>query len=138
MLFWRIHRCARIVFSLGFHLGKMTPSRSASTTWSTASATSATTRRPKSAARSAASYGPLYQAAYMLGGLQFRALRKELVDSGKMTDRDFHDAILKENSMPVAMVRAALTKQPLSREGLPAWKFYELNSTKAGSTNGNK
>ena len=25
MLFWRMHRCARIIFSLGFHLGKMTP-----------------------------------------------------------------------------------------------------------------
>ena len=25
MLFWRMHRCARIIFSLGFHLGTMTP-----------------------------------------------------------------------------------------------------------------
>src|SRR5260370_28737132 len=25
MLFWRSHRCARIIFSLNFHLGKMTP-----------------------------------------------------------------------------------------------------------------
>src|SRR5262249_12262488 len=25
MLFWRMHRCARIIFSLGFHLGQMTP-----------------------------------------------------------------------------------------------------------------
>ena len=25
MLFWRMHRCARIIFSLNFHLGKMTP-----------------------------------------------------------------------------------------------------------------
>ena len=25
MLFWRMHRCARIIFSLSFHLGKMTP-----------------------------------------------------------------------------------------------------------------
>src|SRR5262245_53661256 len=24
-LFWRMHRCARIIFSLSFHLGKMTP-----------------------------------------------------------------------------------------------------------------
>jgi uncharacterized protein (DUF885 family) len=28
-------------------------------------------------------YGPLYQAAYMLGGLQIRALYKELVTSGR-------------------------------------------------------
>ncbi len=25
MLFWRMHRCARIIFSLSFHLGEMTP-----------------------------------------------------------------------------------------------------------------
>src|SRR5688500_20258154 len=25
MLFWRMHRCARIIFSLSFHLEKMTP-----------------------------------------------------------------------------------------------------------------
>ena len=49
--------------------------RRASTSWSTASATSATTRPPKCAARSRAGYGPLYQAAYLLGGLQLRALR---------------------------------------------------------------
>src|SRR5262249_57480311 len=24
-LFWRMHRCARIIFSLSFHMGKMTP-----------------------------------------------------------------------------------------------------------------
>ena len=29
MLFWRMHRCARIIFSLKFHLGEMTPRRSA-------------------------------------------------------------------------------------------------------------
>ena len=25
MLFWRMHRCARIIFSLNYHLGKWTP-----------------------------------------------------------------------------------------------------------------
>ena len=29
-------------------------------------------------------YGPLYQAGYMLGGLQLRALHKDLVKDGKM------------------------------------------------------
>ena len=31
--------------------------------------------------------GPLYQSAYLLGALQFRAMHRELVDSKKMTDR---------------------------------------------------
>ena len=68
-------------------------------------------------------YGPLYQAAYLLGALQFRALRKELVDAGKMTERAFHDAILKENRIPVEMVRAVLTGQKLTRDYKPSWRF---------------
>ncbi len=60
------------------------------------------------------SYGPLYQAAYLLGGLQLHALHYELVDSGKMTDRDFDDAVLKENDIPIDMVRALLSGQSLT------------------------
>jgi len=70
-------------------------------------------------------YAPLYQAAYLLGGFQFWELRKELVGTGKMTERQFHDAILHEHSMPVAMVRAILTNQPLKVEGLPPWRFRQ-------------
>ena len=62
----------------------------------------------------------------MLGGLQIRALHKELVDSGKMTNRAFHDAILKENSIPIEMIRASLTKQSLARDYSAAWKFYDI------------
>jgi len=69
-------------------------------------------------------YGPLYQVAYMLGALQFRALHKDLVGSGKMSDREFHDAILKMNAIPVEMVRASLTKQPLEAGFVSNWKFY--------------
>jgi uncharacterized protein (DUF885 family) len=75
----------------------------------------------------AGGYTPLYQAAYMLGGLQIWGLHKELVDSGKMTDRAFHDAILKEGSMPIAMVRAILTKETLTRDYNPQWRFYDAN-----------
>ena len=35
------------------------------------------------AAAFSGNYGPLYQAAYMLGGLQLRALHHELVDPAK-------------------------------------------------------
>jgi uncharacterized protein (DUF885 family) len=71
------------------------------------------------------SYEPIYQCAYMLGALQFYALHKELVDSGKMTNRAFHDAILKENRIPVEMIRADLTKQKLARDWQSSWRFYE-------------
>jgi len=41
-----------------------------------------------------------------------------------MTDREFHDAILREGPIPVEMVRAILTKQKLSRDYTPNWRFY--------------
>jgi len=68
-------------------------------------------------------YPPLYQLAYMMGGLQFRALHEELVGPGKMTNRQFHDAVLQSGSMPVEMVRASLTKQSLPASFKTSWKF---------------
>jgi uncharacterized protein (DUF885 family) len=69
-------------------------------------------------------YSPLYQAAYLLGGLQIRSLHKEFVDSGKMTNRAFHDALLKENRIPIEMMRASLTKEKLTKDFATNWKFY--------------
>ena len=60
----------------------------------------------------------------MLGGLQFRALHRELVGSGRMTNRELHDAILRENSIPVELVRAIVTDQPLQRDTRSTWRFY--------------
>jgi uncharacterized protein (DUF885 family) len=65
----------------------------------------------------------LYQCAYMLGAMQLRALRKELVDTRKLSDRAFHDAILRENAIPIEMVRAVLTRQKLPRDFTTSWKF---------------
>ena len=72
------------------------------------------------------SYGPLYQIAYLIGGLQFYSLRRELVDSKKMTNKQFHDAVLHEGSIPVEMVRAIVTNQKLSRNQKPSWRYYDL------------
>jgi uncharacterized protein (DUF885 family) len=123
MLFWRMHRCARIIFSLSFHLGKMTPEQCidflVDRVGHERDNAMAEVRRSF-----AGNYGPLYQCAYMLGGLQLRALHKELVGGGRMTDRAFNDAVLQENAIPIEMVRASLTKQPLTRDFKPGWKFY--------------
>ena len=62
----------------------------------------------------------------MLGGLQLRALHKEVVQAGKMTNREFHDAILKENYLPFELLRAKMLALPLSKEQLTAWKFYDF------------
>src|SRR5262245_389849 len=122
-LFWRMHRCARIVFSLGFHLGKMTPQQCVDLLVERVGheRDNATAEVRRSFA---GGYGPLYQAAYLLGGLQLRSLRQELVDTGKMSDRAFHDAILRENRIPITMVRAALTGQGLTKDFAGDWKFY--------------
>jgi folate-dependent tRNA-U54 methylase TrmFO/GidA len=60
----------------------------------------------------------------MLGALQFYALHKELVDSGKMTNRAFHDALYREGNMPVEMVRLAVSGQKVTRDYKTSWKFY--------------
>ena len=123
MLFWRSHRCARIVFSLSFHMEKMTPQECIDLLVNKVGheVDNATAEVRRSFA---GSYGPLYQAAYLLGGLQIYSLHKELVDAGKMTDKNFHDTILKENRIPIEMVRAILTKQKLTRDFKTSWKFY--------------
>jgi len=54
------------------------------------------------------------------------ALKHELVDGGKMTFKQFHDAIIKENTMPIEMVRATLTNQKLDRDFVTKWRFYDL------------
>ncbi|MBO0700453.1 MAG: DUF885 family protein, partial [Zavarzinella sp.] len=121
-MFWRMHRCARVIFSLGFHLGKMTPQECidflVDKVGHERENATAEVRRSF-----AGSYPPLYQAGYLVGAKQFWALRQELVTSGKMTDREFHDAILKQSYLPVEMVRAALTDQALAADFRPSWKF---------------
>lgn len=123
MLFWRMHRAARIQFSLGVHLGTMTPSQAidllVNKVGHERANAEAEVRRSF-----LGTYPPVYQAAYMLGALQFRALRKELVESGKMTEVQFHDQILQGGRMPVEMVRARLLKQSLPKDFRTQWRFY--------------
>ncbi len=124
MLFWRMHRCARIVFSLSFHLGDMTPEEAIE--YLVANVGHERNNATAEVRRSVGGdYGPLYQAAYMLGGLQIRALHRELVGSGRMTDRDFHDTVLRQNAIPIEMVRAAISDVGLEPDYEPRWRFYD-------------
>jgi uncharacterized protein (DUF885 family) len=122
-LFWRMHRCARIIFSLNFHLGKMTPDQCIEFLIDRVGH-----ERENAVGEVRRSFGgaysPLYQAAYLLGGMQLYALRKELVGGSKMTNRQFHDAVLKENRIPIEMIRADPTGQKLTRDFTTQWKFY--------------
>ena len=125
MLFWRMHRAARIVFSLSYHLGRMTPEEAVDflvdRVGHERANAEAEVRRSF-----AGDYSPLYQAAYLLGGFQFRALYAELVESGAMSARAFHQAVLEGGRMPVEMVRARLTGQALSRDHVAGWRFAEV------------
>jgi uncharacterized protein (DUF885 family) len=122
MLFWRSHRAARIIFSLRVHLGTMTPEEAidflVDRVGHERANAEAEVRRSFNG-----TYPPLYQAAYLLGGLQFRSLHQALVSGGRMTDRAFHDAILQGGPMPVELVRARLMDLPLPRDFRPAWRF---------------
>jgi uncharacterized protein (DUF885 family) len=125
MLFWRMHRCARIIFSLKYHLGEWTPQECIDflvdrVGHEVANAEGEVRRSFEGG------YDPLYQIAYMIGGLQFESLKEELVDGGKMSYREFHDAVLRENRMPVEMVRALMTKQAPPKAFKTSWRFYAI------------
>jgi hypothetical protein len=121
-LFWRMHRSARIIFSLNFHLGKMNPDQAVQFLVDTVNFERANAEGEVRRSFNG-SYPPLYQIGFLIGGLQLRALHHELVDAGRLTDRQFHDAVLQGGPMPIAMVRARLEKLPLKREGPAPWKF---------------
>ncbi len=124
MLFWRSHRLARIIFSLKVHLGEMTPQEAidmlVDRVGHERANAEAEVRRSFNG-----SYSPLYQAAYMLGGLQIRALHRELVGGGRMTNKEFHDAILQGGRMPIEMVRARLMGTTLRPGYQASWKFIQ-------------
>jgi uncharacterized protein (DUF885 family) len=123
MLWWRMHRAARIIFSLNFHLGKWTPQQAIDFLVEKVgherfTATGEVRRS------FATTYSPLYQVAYMMGGLQIRGLYKELVESKTMPVKVFHDRIAQAGSMPIEMLRASLTTQTLTRDYRAQWKYY--------------
>jgi uncharacterized protein (DUF885 family) len=125
MLFWHMHRCARIIFSLNYHTGKWTPQQCIDFLVDRVGHERANAEgevRRSFVGR----YPPLYQLAYLTGGRQFYALRKELVEGGKMTNKAYHDAVMHLNSMPVEMVRAILTNQALTEDFSTKWRFYDV------------
>ncbi|MEO5563452.1 MAG: DUF885 family protein [Chitinophagaceae bacterium] len=123
MLFWRMHRCARIIFSLNYHLGKWTPQQCIDFLVDRVGHERANAEGE--VRRSfATNYSPLYQLAYMMGGQQLYALKKELVDTKKMTYKEFHDKVMHENSLPIEMVRAILTDQKIGKDFKTSWRFY--------------
>jgi uncharacterized protein (DUF885 family) len=122
MLFWRMHRCARVIVSLKFHLGEMKPKEMVDflvdrVGHEKLGATSEVRRFIGSA------YSPQYQCGYLIGALQLGALHEEAVTSGKMTERQFNDAVLTYGPIPIELIRAGILDVPLSRDMRAAWRF---------------
>lgn len=127
-LMWRMHRSARVIFTMNFHLGKWTPQQCVkylmdNVGWDVDNAT-AEVRRSFNG-----SVGPLYQCAYLMGALQFRTLHHELVDSGKMSNRQFADAVLHEGPMPIELLRTDLERLKLTPDYKSQWRFYGEHPT---------
>ncbi|HVS62155.1 MAG TPA: DUF885 family protein [Thermoanaerobaculia bacterium] len=122
MLFWRMHRCARIIGSLSFHLETMTPQE-----WVNLLVDDIGHERENALGEVRRSlegdYSPLYQVGYLIGGMQIQTLQRELVGSGQMSEREFHDGVLRGGAMPIEMVRVRLRGELVEKDWEPAWRF---------------
>jgi hypothetical protein len=122
MLFWRAHRSARIIFSLNFHLGNWTAEECVDflveRVGHDRNNAEAEVRRSIQGG-----YGSLYQAAYMVGGMQLYALHDELVGEGGWSEMAFNEAVLRQNSIAPDLIRAYLRGDKLTRDQPVDWRF---------------
>lgn len=123
MLFWRMHRAARIVFSLNYQLGNWTPEECVDFLVERVGHERA---NAEAEVRRTTMAPPLYQLAYLVGGLQIRSLREEVVANGDMDLTTFHDSILIGGRMPIEMIRARLTGKELTPDYEADWMFYDF------------
>lgn len=123
-LFWRMHRCARILFSLKFHLGQLTPQQCVDLLVDMVGHERATAEGEVRRSLNG-DYGPLYQAGYFLGAMQLYALREEVLRKGVFGEKEFHDRVLRANVMPIELLRALVLNEDLEREYKARWRFYD-------------
>ena len=123
-LFWRMHRCARILFSLKFHLGQLSPPECVDLLVDMVGHERATAEGEVRRSLNG-NYSPLYQAGYFLGAMQLYALRQEVLGSRALGEKEFHDRVLKANQMPIELLRALLLRKDLSRDYKTQWRFYD-------------
>ncbi|KAI0430534.1 hypothetical protein F5Y09DRAFT_341586 [Xylaria sp. FL1042] len=121
-LFWRMHRCVRIIFSLGFHLGRVSARECVEMLVERVGHERSTAEGEVRRSLNG-SYPPLYQAGYMLGALQLMQLRREAVGN-RFAEKEFHDRVLKANVMPIEMLRALLLEKELHEDFKATWRFY--------------
>ena len=91
MLFWRMTRAARVILTLKYHLGRMTPEEMVTFLIDRVGHEKLGARGE---VRRFIQAEPLYQVGYLIGGRQILALHDEMVGPGKLSERQFHDAVL--------------------------------------------
>lgn len=121
MLFWRMHRSARVVVTLKYHLGRMTPEDMVTFLTDLGHEKLGATGE----VRRFINDRSLYPAGYLIGGKQLLVLQKELVGGGKMTDEQFHAFVLNRGSMPIELLRAELLGLPVGADAQASWKFMD-------------
>ena len=123
MLFWRMHRGARVLLMLDFHLGLQSPEEMVQMLIDRIGH-EAFTARAEVRRYVGDDYGPTYPLGYLIGGLQLRALARELIGPEKMSSKQFHDQVLQQGSLPVALLRMALGSGALDQNSQPGqWRF---------------
>ena len=121
-LFWRMHRAARIVFTLNYQMGRWSTQRCVDFLVSNGHERYTAEGEVRGHVQGSA---PLYQISYLMGALQLRSLYQDVVTTKKaMTAKQFNDAVVRTGSMPVEMVRALIANLPLTRDYRPQWRFY--------------
>ncbi|WP_376747252.1 hypothetical protein, partial [Sphingobacterium siyangense] len=55
-------------------------------------------------------------------------IKEEVVDQGKMSFVEFHDRVIKENYLPMEMLRAIIKGEKLKPDYETNWKFYHFNN----------
>ncbi len=120
ILFWRMTRSARVILTLKYHLGRMTPEEMVTFLIDRVGHEKFGAR---SEVRRFIQAEPLYQVGYLIGGRQIFALHDEMVGPGKKSERQFHDAVLQQGCMPIELLRAALIGIPLAKDAKPSWRF---------------
>ena len=58
-----------------------------------------------------------------------------MVGPGKLSERQFHDAVLKKGPMPIELLRAALRDIPLPKDAQPSWCFRGIKKRTTKDTN---
>jgi uncharacterized protein (DUF885 family) len=121
-LFWRMHRAARIVFTMNWQMGRWTPQQCVDFLVSNGHERYTAEGEVRGHIRNSP---PLYQISYLMGAIQLWSVYQDVVVQKKaMTIKQFNDRVIRTGSMPIEMVRALLINQPLTRDYRAQWKFY--------------